>query len=78
MSATLCVLDIETLQRRGRAGDEAALMELGRRVLDFDLCLLNSGIRYCEHEHELQALQAKLNTEIPPQCPHCDGWLTED
>jgi hypothetical protein len=78
MSATLSVLDIETLQRRGRAGDEAALMELGRRVLDFDLCLLNTPNRYCEHEHELQALQARLIMEVPPQCPHCDGWLTED
>lgn len=51
MSATLGALDIDALQRRGRAGDDSALMELVRRVLDFDLCLLNSGNCYCVHEH---------------------------
>ncbi len=37
MSATLGALDIDALQLRGRLGDDSALMELGRRVLDFDL-----------------------------------------
>lgn len=37
MSATLSALDIDALQRRGRLGDDSALIGLGRRVLDFDL-----------------------------------------
>lgn len=70
-------LTIEELQRRGLAGDEAAILELGRRVLDFEFCFGPGEKRYCQHEHELHALQVKLDTEIPPQCPHCDGWLTD-
>lgn len=77
MASTLSALDIEDLQRRGRAGDESAILELGRRVLDFEFCLANSEGRYCKHEHDLHALEVKLDIEIPPQCPHCSGWLTD-
>lgn len=77
MASALSALDVEDLQRRGRTGDESAILELGRRVLDIDFCLADSGKRYCRHEHDFNELLNKLDIEIPPQCPHCNGWLTD-
>lgn len=69
-------LTIEELQRRGRIGDSEAILELGRRVLDFDFCLFGTN-RYCEHLHSLHELHKKLDCEIPEECPKCSAWLTE-
>lgn len=69
-------LDIADLQRRGRAGDQEAIVELGRRVLDFDFCLFGTP-HYCEHQHELVELERKLDIEIPEECPSCGTWLTD-
>lgn len=68
-------LSVEELQRLGRAGDSSAVAELGRRALDMDFCFGDEV--YCEHRHELSDLQQALNSEPPPECPHCGGWLTE-
>lgn len=72
---SLSLMSIEDLQSQGLAGDEAAILELGRRVLEMDFCM--SDTVYCEHRHELRELQNQLDTEIPPQCPKCDHWLTD-
>lgn len=75
---SLSTMTIEELQNKGSTGDEEALKELGRRVLDFDFCLIEQSRLYCEHESELQTLEEHLNAEIPPQCPKCSHWLTDN
>lgn len=72
---SLSSYSIEDLQQRGQAGDEEAIAELGRRVMDFDFCLSDTG--YCKHKLELHELQNDLASEVPPSCPKCDTWLTE-
>lgn len=37
------LLTPDDLQRIGAAADEVALLELGRRVVNWDLCLINTG-----------------------------------
>lgn len=69
-------LTIEELQRRGRIGDQEAIMELGRRVLDFEFCMMGTP-HYCEHMHDLHDLQKSLDNEIPPECPKCGTFLTD-
>ena len=54
---------------------DSAIMELGRRVLNFDFCLNNS--KYCVHKMELEELQYALENEVPPECPNCGNWITE-
>lgn len=74
---SLSTLTIEELQSLGQAGDESAILELGRRVLEFDFCLTEQSRIYCEHAFELQTLEEHLNAEVPPDCPRCGHWLTE-
>ena len=64
---------IDELQRHGLAGDEAAILELGRRALNLTF---DCGT-YCEHREELWDLEDALLTEIPPDCPHCGKLLTD-
>jgi len=61
-------LTINELQNYGIAGDEGALAELGRRVLDMTFCYEKE---YCVHEDELESLRCDLDNEIPDDCPHC-------
>ena len=72
---------IEELQQLGNNGDEAALLELGRKVLDVDFCLVEKHYmnrdRVCTHLNELVKLQSDLDTDIPPDCPHCGKWITD-
>lgn len=72
---SLSTMSLEELQSHGLAGDQEAILELGRRVLEFDFCMSNTS--YCEHRIELKELEEQLDTEIPPSCPRCDQWLTE-
>jgi hypothetical protein len=70
----------EELQSKAEAGDEGALIELGRRVLDWDVHTVDCdgpSKRYCKYEVELISLQQDLDTEPPPECPHCGKWITE-
>ncbi len=48
-------LAINELQQLGRVGDEAALLELGRKVLDMDFCFGDK--EYCESRHELAEME---------------------
>lgn len=68
-------LKLEELQYLGMSNDQDAILELGRRALDMDFCMSDKS--HCKHSLELIQLQQSLETEIPPQCPHCSGWLTE-
>lgn len=67
-------LSIEELQIQGRAGNEEAILELGRRALDMDFCFSDS--EYCVHKIEMAELKSELDREVPPSCPKCDHWLT--
>lgn len=71
----LGALAIEDLQRMGNAGDENALIALGKKVLDFDFCL--SDDKFCDHRFELEDIKNALDTEIHPDCPHCGKWITD-
>lgn len=68
-------LTIDELQQYGRLGNEEALLELGRKVLEFDFCM--GGKTYCCHMDALVEIQTALEFEMPPECPHCDKWLTD-
>jgi len=68
-------LMLEELQRAGRSGDEAAIMELGRKVLDMDFCFGED--KYCEHRYAMAELLDHLERDLPPDCPRCGMWLTE-
>ena len=69
-------LTFEELQRYGENGDTECLIELGRRLLDYDFHETHDKI-VCRFQHDLETLESKLNEEIPPQCPHCSGWITD-
>lgn len=69
-------LSIEELQSYAICGDEEALIELGRRVLYMPINDHDSQL-FCEYRFELEALQDALDIEIPLDCPHCGGWLTD-
>ena len=66
-------LTMEELQHYGQCGDIEILAELGRRVLEFEFCYGDN--RYCTHRIELGELKDELQSEIPPECPHCGKWL---
>ena len=69
-------LTIDELQQYGRLGNEEALLELGRKVLDLDFCFGEK--RYCSNQHDLAMLEYALESEeVPPDCPHCGKWLTD-
>lgn len=70
-------LTISELQRRGASGDTEALTELGRRVLDIDFDCQEHG-RYCPHLEELNKIADELNQHLPPDCPHCGKFLTNN
>ena len=69
-------LTIAELQSYALAGEEAALIELGMRVLHMRLHD-DDGDFFCRHRFELEELQAALDVELPLECPHCGGWLTD-
>lgn len=66
--STLQNLTIGELQRESANGDESCLMELGRRVLDMDLCYQSHE---CNHIHELSNLEAQIENESPLECSRC-------
>lgn len=66
---------VEELQTLGALGDTEALIELGKRVLDFDFCLGTN--HYCEHFVELDKLNKSLASELPDRCPNCDELLSD-
>lgn len=65
--------NVEELQRMGLSGDNEATLELGRRVLKWNMCNtytdpVHSGITfYCEHLNELQKIEMELDSEPPPE-----------
>jgi hypothetical protein len=65
---------IAELQRHGIAGDQDAIFELGKRVLNLDI---EEDDHMCEFRRELIQLKNDLFFDIPPDCPHCGGWLTD-
>ena len=67
-------LTIEELQSRGILNDEDALIELGKRVLNIKF---NCNEFCCEHEYELAELQVALDSELPPECPHCGKFISD-
>jgi hypothetical protein len=69
-------LSINELQSYGISGDEEALLELGKRVMNMPINDHDSQL-FCEYRFELEELQAALDIEIPLDCPHCGGWLTD-
>ena len=67
-------LTIKDLQRLGNGDDEGTLIELGRRVLDLDFRV--EGDRHiCEYRNKLEDLELSLESEIPPECPHCGKFI---
>ena len=71
-------MSLEELQRVG-PDDDSALLELGKRVVDFNFCTEN-GIRsrYCDSGEELYELKQDLENEMPPDCPHCGKLVDAD
>lgn len=64
---------ISELQSFGITGDEEAITELGRRVLDIRFC---GEAPMCDHEIELADLQDSMcDNEIPEECPHCGKYI---
>ena len=70
-------LTIEELQCLGVKDDTAALIELGRRVIDIPVHDHTGNMYFCEAEWELKELEISLNNEIPPECPNCGHFLTD-
>lgn len=66
-------LSVGELLRYGEAGEDDALLELGRRVLRMQTCVENGNL--CTHEDALQELQFSLENDIPEECPHCGEWV---
>lgn len=72
----LRTLSIPELQNYAIYGDDAALLELGRRVVNMRIHEHDYDF-YCEYQFELEELQLALEVELPLECPHCGGWLTD-
>jgi len=72
----LRTLTISELQSYAGAGNDEALKELGRRVVNMRIHEYHSDF-YCRYKFELEGLQDALEIEIPLECPHCGGWLTD-
>lgn len=69
---------IEDLQRIADVDDEA-LKELGRKVINLEIHEHEIlGNTYCEYVSELQDLKTALDSEIPPECPHCGKCITDN
>ena len=64
---------IGELQSFGITGNEEAITELGRRVLDIHFC---GEAPVCQHEIDLESLQDSIDDNvIPDECPHCGRYL---
>ena len=64
---------LSELQSFAITGNEEALTELGRRVLDIRFC---GEEERCMHEIELESLQDSIDDNvIPDECPHCGKYL---
>ncbi len=72
----LRTLSIEELQNYAISGEEAALIVLGKRVMNMAINDYNDHM-FCEYRIELEELQTALEIEIPLDCPHCGKWLTD-
>jgi len=64
------------LQSWGIAGDQGALLELGKRVLDMPT-EYDGRDHHCQYKDELEDLRDELDREVPPDCPHCGKWITD-
>lgn len=68
---------VEELQDLALGGEEAALTELGRRVVRMRIHDGYHDNITCTYRWELESLQQALEVEIPLDCPHCGRWLTD-